>query len=190
MEEWSKIATASLSEQLNIVNTQRGVFSDEVTQRGQTLKDTESRRNFSTNAMSQALDFNKQTAPYLSGDARGKAGDAFLGQLMLSNAMASMVGGMRESPEIKRPPAVNQVMGAQLGGGMPQAPGVTIINQPPAAAPVAEPQMSPSAPALETLIPSFQGGLSFAGGGTMPQAPQPMELPEQPDPRRMMSGLF
>lgn len=166
MEAYQGIATTIYQETSKIADIQQGAYNADVTQRGQTLQDVQSRRNFSTNAMTQAYDFNKSTAPYLPADARGGAGNAFLGSLLLNHAMAGASGGMRQVPEVQKPAAYQQILGmpGMAPAAAPPAPNVTIIN--------ASPQTASPAPTVQADVPRVPGGgflppggpLSFTGG--------------------------
>jgi hypothetical protein len=193
MTRFSGIADVIYQEQSKIGDIQKSTYDTDVRQRGDTLQDTQSRRTFSTNAMTQALDFNKQTAPYLPEGSRENAGKAFMGQLLLSNIMAGMIGGLKNTPEVKKPAALEQLMGAGLGGAMPQPPAtINIVN----GVPSAPSQPNFMAPAISGDIP---GGMPrLPGGGFAPpgmnltdqlRAPG-YQAPDEEDPLQSRGGGF
>jgi hypothetical protein len=134
-------AKATVEEQSGVINTQTGIYGSQVTQRGQSLRDTESRRNAAKDVYTTTL---QQFTPLLKYMPAG-GGQAFLDLLShgvdAAQAKATAWGGMRESPEVQLGPAAAAANRAPMPGSgqpitasagaprpiLPYAPGTTPV---------------------------------------------------------------
>ncbi len=137
------------SEFTNQINATRGIYGDQVQQRGQTLTDVASRRALGDKSAQMGYDTAKNLLGSL--DDPSQAGALMRMMIGLPGQQATALGGMRDVPEIQLPVAAQQVLNTPLGGTpLPPGYGAMVQGQSP------------------------QGG--FLGGMTQqPMAPSPQQ---------------
>lgn len=159
-------ASVAVQEYNNILDNSRAVWGMEITQRGQTLQDTQGRRNFAQSLATTSMNIGSAIAQS-AGPGHGKQIAAGVAALMnLGARYGQGLGAFRESPEVAAPVALQQARETPLPGlplpagreGAPAAPFAgaaqavsAAVNQPlPPAAPLPEPPQAPPLPATET----------------------------------------
>lgn len=156
LEQRQKLATSAIAEQTAIVNAQRGIVGDEITQRNQDLDEGASRRTAAGNAEQRA-----QTA-YSGqlGKVTGKAfADAIASTVEASRTNAARWGGMDQVPRVQLPPFLQQLRNYTPGGIAPE----TELGQP------GDPTASP---------PEFVNGEGGVGLPTTVSRPGPVFRPQ------------
>lgn len=182
------LAEAAVKESQSLTTAQSGIRGQDITQRGQTLTDTQGRRS----AAQQAQDM-------VSRDAYGptfqyhRPGDeaAFVGaqQERLQNALgyAGAWGGLRESPEtnVNDYPMLAQARSAAMAGVAPPAAapaqplGPASLTAPAAATPAPAPPSAPGQAAPKPVVVNPVGGKPLTATG--PYTPPPLDnLPPPP----------
>lgn len=158
-------------EQGALASTQASVYGTDVTQRGQTLGETENRRSAANTAYNNTL---ARFVPNITmmGPGGGKlVADALASSLGANQAYVDQWGGFRESPEITRPAFLQQVRDASMAGIQTAAQGGPQIfasrpvsGAPEAASPAPSMSLRPSAEAaeIEAANQSAQAGFRNA----------------------------
>jgi hypothetical protein len=156
-------AQTQVSEINQILDTSKAIWSGELTQRGQSLGETQSRRGFAQSIFDRAAATGMGIATS-AGPGHGKDIAAGVGALMnIGQRYAEGMGGFRESPEVPLPAALQQARGIGIpgyeGAGSPGSPGIT---------PGISPGISPGSPS--------------GGGAAPPAAPPAPGTPGLPAP--------
>lgn len=109
-------ATTQIAEINSILDNSRAVWSQEISQRGQTLSDTAGRRTAAVNMLQNAVSTGGSIATS-AGPGHGAEIAGGVGALLnIGQRYAEGVGGMRESPEIPIPKALQQARDVSLPG--------------------------------------------------------------------------
>jgi hypothetical protein len=210
-------AQTQVSEINQILDTSKAIWSGELTQRGQSLSETQSRRGFAQNIFDRAAATGMGIATS-AGPGHGKDIAAGVGALMnMGQRYAEGMGGFRESPEIALPAALQQARGMGIPGfgdtggppgppgaapGLSGAPTPAGMSPPPAGFPpgtgVSNTTDAGGVPRLMT--PASATGPVAAPPGAGPQAPAAghgdpgfyppgMQGPNTTDPRFYPPGM-
>jgi hypothetical protein len=176
-------AATQVAEINSILENSKAIWSGQVTQRGQSLAETQSRRSFASDAAGRAITTGYNIATS-AGPGHGKAIAAGVEALMgMQQKYAQGMGGFRESPEIGLPPALKQARGISLPGYGPAAtpgpPGVPSVN--PQASQSGPPGVPPEAPGANAIGLGAVGALT-APSGAPPAGPPPAPLLPPPPP--------
>lgn len=148
-------AEVQVSELNGILSNSRAVWGQQIEQRGQTLSDTAGRRTYAGNVLQNSLSFGGEIARS-AGPGHGAEMAQGIGALLgIGQRYAEGMGGLRESPEIPLPVALQQAQGIGLpgygaAGAGPAASGAATATPPP-----------PPAPSLpsDASVPDGGGGL-------------------------------
>jgi len=150
-------ASTQVAEINSILDTSKAIWSGELTQRGQSLNETQSRRSYAQGIFDRSAATGMGIATS-AGPGHGREIAAGVGALMnIGQQYAQGMGGFKESPEIPLPAALQQARGIGLPGYGGPAPG------PPGAPP------APSA-----------GGPNAIGVGAIGAIPAPGAPPAPP----------
>jgi hypothetical protein len=168
-----ELATSAVQEQTALVNAQRGIFSDELTQRGQDVDETASRRKDAQSATNSALAQYQGLLGKVSGDAYAGVVGA---EIEAAHANAGRWGGLTEHPQITLPPFLQQVRSAtidptreQVDQQAAQVTGETkstidsLLATPPAGAAAAAPEATTATPSPAPDPAAAAAGAAAAG---------------------------
>jgi hypothetical protein len=125
-------ADTQVKEINSILENSRAAWSGQISQRRDTLGETQSRRAYASDVFGRAMQTGLSIAES-AGPGHGKAIAAGVGAMLrMGQRYAEGMGGFRESPEIPLPPALQQAQGIGLPGyPMPAAPGAAPGPPPP-----------------------------------------------------------
>lgn len=117
------LAQSEAGEQKSVVDAQRGVYGDQITERGQTLQDQGNRRSNATDIYKSASDafykYGSQIIP--SKDSGQTAVDAYRAALNLGKQYLGEMGADQPVPNVTVPPTIQRTMG--VDGQVPFPPG-------------------------------------------------------------------
>lgn len=175
-------ASTQVAELNSILENSKAIWSGQVTQRGQSLAETQSRRSFASDAAGRAIQAGAGVAAH-SGKGSGAAIASGVEALMrMQQQYAQGMGGFKDSPEVGLPPALEQARGMSIPGYGPTAGAPPAPAPPPSGANVAATNaaaMAGSRSAFGALgIPPTQSVVGNSpGGAPVAAAPPPAPPP-------------
>lgn len=190
-------ADVQVSEINGILSNSRAAWAQQIEQRGQTLSETASRRGYAGDVLGRAITYGSELGRS-AGPGHGKEiTGGMLAMMEMGQRLATGMGGLRDSPEIQMPAALQQAQGIGLpgygapGGSVSGPPGIT--SGPPGALPggisdttdrggvprVMTPASATNAPSALVGAPGSGFGLgsniSLPGGAPAPGGPSPIQ---------------
>jgi hypothetical protein len=185
-------AQTQVSEINQILDTSKAIWSGELTQRGQSLGETQSRRGFAQNIFDRAAATGMGIATS-AGPGHGKDIAAGVGALMnIGQRYAEGMGGFRESPEVALPPALQQARGIGIPGygaaGAPPGPPGAQASPDQAAAAGAEAQRQQQQAGGAGLPPPIFRPPPPVDGALTPQAMTPGQDPRLAAMQQQLMG--
>lgn len=161
LDQLAKFGTTFTQETSTILGAQQNIYTNESNQRSLNVRDAESRRNFSSGLINDAM---KDTMALKTPVGSNLAGPAFVARLMLGLTLADKLGGLKTIPDVEMGQALQQTKGLGLPGMQPQQP----VQQP-------QVQAQPQAGGMPTIN---------IINGVPQQAPQSVETMMPPNPIR------
>lgn len=177
-------AATQVAEINSILENSRAVWAGQVTQRGQSLAETQSRRSYASGVLGNALDTSNAIAKGAVGPGAGRdivGGMAAI--LGIGKQYAEGMGGFRESPEIPLPAALQQAQGIGLPGYGPAAAPAGPPGAPRAPGGLPAPLLRPPPPVMGAVPPpGAPPPVPLPGMAPAPGAPPPVPMPAGPMP--------
>lgn len=178
MDNRIKLAEATGRESTNLATQQQGILNSQVSQRGQTLQETGSRRGDANTAYNNNLARFVPNMTMMGAGGGQLVANALTSSLGANQAYVDQWGGFRESPEIQTPGFLQQIRDTSMAGINTAASGGPVLTgaagAPPAATAAVSPPPSGADVAAQNAATQAQTGAAFAGAtAPTPQTPPP-----------------